>query len=345
MKLDYFDYYLPKGLIAQYPSKRRDASRMIVLNRAKETIEHRRFQDINAYLKKGDILIFNDSRVIPARIECKRETGGKAEIFLLKKIKNNFYEALARPASKLFPGKRLVGDDGKPLAEIVENRSVGKLVKFADVVNIERELKRIGQVPLPPYIKRRPEALDETRYQTVYAQKDGSTASPTAGLHFTKEILRNIKQRGVDLSYVTLHVNYGTFAPIKTENVEDHKMYREYFELPGDVIEKIRKAKSDKKRVIAVGTTVTRVLEANRDAILRDNAEGAGVTGWTDLFIYPGYKFKIVDALLTNFHFPKSTLLMLVSAFSSRELISKAYNEAIKEHYRFYSYGDCMLIL
>lgn len=344
MKLSDFDYYLPKELIAQYPPKRRDASRMMVLDRKKKTIQHKRFRDIALYLRKGDTMVFNDSKVIPARIILRRETGGKAEIFLLNKIKDNLYEALVRPASKLFPGKKLIWDDGKAIAQIIENRDVGKLVRFANLVNVEKELKKMGQVPLPPYIKRRPEEIDKKRYQTIYARKDGSTASPTAGLHFSKEVLKKIKEKNVKFSYLTLHVSYGTFAPVKVENIKKHKMHKEFFELPKETQDLVKSTKRYGGRVIAVGTTTTRVLENNAKVILKDYQRRTR-KDLTGLFIYPPYKFKIVDMLLTNFHLPKSTLLMLVSAFGGKEFVLDAYKEGIKQKYRFFSYGDCMLII
>lgn len=369
MKLSDFDYELPRELVAQYPPQDRDASLMMVLDREKGSITHAHFKDIAAYFKKGDTVVFNDSKVIPARILCRRETGGKAEIFLLRKIEKNLYEALARPASKLAPGKKLILEDKKTVAEIIENREPGKLIKFANIADIEKELKYIGSVPLPPYIKRRPEKIDEERYQTVYAKKNGATASPTAGLHFTADILRRLGENGVNLSYITLHVNYGTFAPVKTEDITRHRMHREYFELPKETADAAAGAKRGGGRVMAVGTTATRVLEANADVILKSQNSpakggknykskvkslnqasgekecGKTIKGWTGLYIYPPYKFKVVDMLLTNFHFPKSTLLMLVSAFAGREFILQAYREAVKERYRFFSYGDCMLII
>ena len=362
MRLSDFDYFLPKELIAQYPAKRRDASRMMVLDRKDMSIRHKRFSDIVSYVKRGDAVVMNDSKVLPARLHCRRETGGKAEVFLLKKVGKDLYEALMRPASKLFPGRKLFCEDGRLLAEVVENREVGKLIKFADVVNVERDLGRMGRVPLPPYIKREPEKSDEERYQTIYAKKDGSTASPTAGLHFTKEVIERLRQNDVDLAYVTLHVSYGTFAPIKVDDVTFHKMHAESFELPGKTQDIVNKTKAQRGKVVAVGTTTARVLEANADAIVgagskpalnhhtrrtRAGLEPAPTTikGETDFFIYPPYKFRIVDALLTNFHLPKSTLLLLVSAFAGKDFIFEAYAEAIRKKYRFYSYGDCMLIL
>jgi len=345
MRLSQFNYELPKELIAQYPAKGRDDSRMMVLNRKRWTIEHRRFKEIASFVDKKDTVVFNNSRVVPARLLCKRETGGKAEIFLLKRVKGNLYEALVRPASRLFTGKKVICEDGKTVAEIVENREVGKLVRFANVVNIEKELKRMGHTPLPPYIKRPSDESDKERYQTIYAKNDGSTAAPTAGLHFTDEILRSIKKKDAGLAYVTLHVSYGTFAPIKTDDVSEHRMHKESFELPKETQEIISKTKEGGGRIMAVGTTTTRVLEDKADLLLNEKAKRKDSKGSTGLFIYPGYDFKVVDALLTNFHLPKSTLLMLVSAFAGKNFIFKAYKEAIRERYRFYSYGDCMLIL
>lgn len=352
MKLSDFDYNLPKELIAQHPLKERDASRMMVLDRKRQTIKHKHFSDIEAYLKKEDVVILNNSKVLPARIRCKKETGGKAEIFLLKKIKKNIYQALVRPAARLFPGKRLLREDGSLLAEVVENKDVGRIVRFADVVNIERDLEKIGEMPLPPYIKRDPIDADKDRYQTVYGEKEGSTASPTAGLHFTKDKLQRLSRKGLKTAFVTLHVSYGTFAPIKVDDVEKHVMHRERYELPRVTQEVISNVKNgaDGGRILSVGTTTTRVLEANADTMLKgankkDQSKKTDVKSSTGLFIYPPYRFQIVDMLFTNFHLPKSTLLLLVSAFAGRDFILKAYEEAIKKRYRFYSYGDCMLIL
>jgi len=337
VKLSAFDYPLPKELIAQYPARKRDDSRMMVLDRAKKKIFHKNFKDITSYLKKGDAMVFNNSRVIPARIPCRKATGGKAEIFILKKIGEGIYEALVRPGAALRVGKMLFTENDEPLARVLEDRKVGKLVKFEAGYNIEKELDKIGEVPLPPYIKRKPEESDRERYQTVYAKKDGSTASPTAGLHFTDEALSGISSMGVGLNYVTLHVSYGTFAPVKVEDIERHKMHSEYYEISGDTRRAVDEAKAAGGRVVAVGTTSCRVLEGS--------AISGKESGWTDIFIYPPYTFKSVDMLLTNFHLPKSTLIMLVSAFAGREFIMEAYHEAVKEKYRLFSYGDCMLIL
>lgn len=345
MRLSDFNYGLPKELIAQYPPEKRDLSRMMVLHRDKGTIEHKYFKDISSYLNSGDTMIFNNSKVIPARIPCKRMTGGKAEIFILNKVRDNLYEALVRPGSKLFSGKKLLLNDGQAVAEIVEKREVGRLVRFSKGINIEKDLDKIGQIPLPPYIKRNPDARDSQRYQTVYARHKGSTASPTAGLHFTEDTLNNLKEKGIELSYITLHVSYGTFAPVKVDDVEDHKMHKERFSLTVGTQEAVIKTKAFGKRIVAVGTTTSRVLEHSADKILKNQKDRRDLNSWTSLFIYPPYQFKIVDMLLTNFHLPKSTLLMLVSAFAGKRLIMKAYREAVRERYRFFSYGDCMLII
>ena len=339
MKLTEFDYKLPKELIAQYPSDKRDDSRMLVLNKDSETFEHKNVRDITDYLNKGDCLVLNDTKVMPARLVGKSQTGGKAEIFILEKLNNIAYKVLLKPSARL-RGKQIYFEDGSQ-AKVIEAENPSSIVEFNRPINLER----IGRVPLPPYIKREPVKQDKARYQTVYAKNEGATAAPTAGLHFTAASLDRIRQKGINIVYVTLHVSYGTFAPVLEENIEDHMMHKEYFELPQDAVEKIRRAKANNNRVVAVGTTTTRVLESNRDELLNLDYELSAISGWTDLFIYPGYKFSIVDSLLTNFHVPKSTLLMLVSAFAKKEFMLRAYEEAVKEHYRFFSYGDCMLIM
>lgn len=343
MKLSDFDYSLPQELIAQYPLKKRDESRMMVLERAGCKIYEKRFKDIVGYLNKGDTIVLNDAKVINARLLGKKETGAKIELFLLEKISakggEDVYKVLAKPSKRLKQGTKVILEGGLT-ATILENSDFGKIVKFEDANNVEEKLKNIGQIPLPPYIKRNPEKMDEERYQTVYAKNNGSTASPTAGLHFTQDLLNGIKDKGVNIAYVTLNVSYGTFAPVLEEEIEKHKMYKEYFKLQKETAEVINETKRKGNKVLAVGTTTTRVLEdcAKDNIVISKN-------GYTDLFIYPGYKFKIVDALLTNFHFPKSTLLMLVSAFAGREFILEAYKKAIEAKFRFFSYGDCMLIM
>ena len=340
MKLADFDYNLPKELIAQYPAKERDACRLMVLDRKERTIRHRVFSDIADYFREGDCLVLNNTRVIPTRIFGKRKTGGKVEIFLLEK-KNPICEALVRPASRLREGERVMLEGGDE-AEVLGKGRVGRLVRFDRP--IDEILKEAGHMPLPPYIAREDKESDIFDYQTVYAEQEGATASPTAGLHFTKELIESIKEKSVNVCYITLHTSYGTFAPIKSEAIEEHRMHEEYYELPKSTAGRINQTKQSKRDVYSVGTTSTRVLEGC--------AEGDGTRivlnanrGNTDLFVYPGYRFKIVDHLITNFHLPKSTLLLLVSAFAGREFIFEAYRQAIRERYRFFSYGDAMLIL
>jgi len=345
MKLTEFDYGLPQGLIAQYPLERRDASRMMVLDRGSREIAERGFRDIVEYLNEGDTVILNDVKVIPARLLGKKETGAKIELFLLERYKDNTYKALTKPSKRLKPGSKVIFKDNI-VATVIENADIGKFVRFNE--DPWEKLSAIGQVPLPPYIKRNPEESDSKRYQTIYGKHDGATASPTAGLHFTEDLLDKIKVKGVNIAYVTLNVSYGTFAPVLEEEIENHKMHSEFFKLPKETAAIINETKKKGKRIIAVGTTTARTLEScaveNRDSPLRGQSlfsrEGA-----TNLFIYPGYKFKVVDALLTNFHLPKSTLLMLVSAFAGREFILEAYRKAIEAKFRFFSYGDCMLIV
>lgn len=331
-----FDYCLPKGLIAQYPLQRRYDSRMLVLDRKSKRIYIRMFKDLISYLKKGDIIILNNSKVIPARLNGHRETGGKVEIFLLERIDRDVFKALTRPSKRLKPGCKIFLKKAV-VATVLEDAEQGKVIRFSN----PKILEEIGELPLPPYIKRRPIPIDYQRYQTVFAEDKGATASPTAGLHFTNDILDDFKKKGIMVGYVTLHISYGTFAPIKEEDITLHKMHREYFRMPKETVQMVKDAKSKGGRVLCVGTTCVRVLESC--------VEGEGrlepKEGYTELYIYPGFRFKIVDALLTNFHMPKSTLLVLVSAFAGREFILEAYKIAIEERFRFLSYGDCMLIL
>ena len=351
-KLSDFDYAIPKELIAQYPAESRDSSRMLVLDRKTGKITHKKFSDFPDYIKKEDILVLNDTKVMNVRLVGRRLTWGRTEIFLTEKIENRIFKALLKPSSRIRERDEVIFDDSKLKARILAKKEADNVVEFIyPGGNIDKELARIGCVPLPPYIKRDAEPLDSERYQTVYAKETGATAAPTAGLNFTKETLDRVKGLGSRVAYVTLHVNYGTFAPVKTEDVAKHKMYSEEFKLVAAEADKINKVKEDGGRIFAVGTTVVRVLETcavpdNRLPRYPDNQSIVKLrSGRTDIFIYPPYKFKIVDVLLTNFHFPKSTLLMLVSAFAGRELILAAYEEAIRERYRFFSYGDCMLII
>ncbi|MCX5716079.1 MAG: tRNA preQ1(34) S-adenosylmethionine ribosyltransferase-isomerase QueA [Candidatus Omnitrophica bacterium] len=337
MKLSDFDYNLPEGLIAQYPLKERDASRMLVLERSAEKIYEKAFKDLTNYLNAGDTIVLNDVKVMPARLLGKKDTGAKIELFLLEKIKDNVYKVLAKPSKRLKPGAKVIFKDGVS-ATVLGNADFGKTVQFSAP---EEKLREIAQVPLPPYITRNPEKSDEERYQTVYAKSNGATASPTAGLHFTEAMLNEIKAKGINVCYVTLNVSYGTFAPVLEDEIEDHKMHEEWFNLTQDTADIVNETKNRKNKVLAVGTTTARTLET----CALEEGTVAAKEGRTGLFIYPGYKFKIVDELLTNFHIPKSTLLMLVSAFVGREFILDAYKKAVESKFRFFSYGDCMLIV
>jgi len=339
MRLLDFDYNLPEELIAQYPLKERDGSRMMLLERATKKAYEKKFKDIIDYLKEGDTLVLNNAKVINARLLGKKETGAKIELFLLENLGGNAFKTLTKPSKRLKEGSRVIFQENIS-ATVLENADFGKIVKF-EGENVEEKLKAIGQVPLPPYIKRYPEELDKERYQTVYAKSNGATASPTAGLHFTEDFLSKIKDKGINVAYVTLDVSYGTFAPVLEEEIEKHKMHKECFKLSEEAVSVINMTKARGNKVIAVGTTATRVLEACAE----ENNTVVSKEGSTDLFIYPGYKFKVVDMLLTNFHLPKSTLLMLIGAFAGREFALEAYQKAIESKFRFFSYGDCMLIV
>ena len=335
----YFD--LPQELIAQDPLEDRSASRLLVLDKESGEITHRHFRDITEYLKPGDCLVINDTKVIPARLfGIKEGTGAKIEVLLLKRRENDIWETLVKPGKKARPGTRLEFGDGLLKAEVIGVEDEGnRLIQFHYDGIFEEILDQLGQMPLPPYITH--QLKDKNRYQTVYAKHDGSAAAPTAGLHFTKELLAQIEDMGVTIAHVTLHVGLGTFRPVKVENVLDHHMHSEFYVVEEEEAEKINKAKAAGGRVICVGTTSCRTLESatGEDGILK-----AG-SGWTDIFIYPGYQFKILDALITNFHLPESTLVMLVSALAGREHVLNAYQKAVEEKYRFFSFGDAMLIL
>ena len=340
MEVSEFNYNLPEELIAQTPIQKRDESRLLVLNRETQSIEHKTFKDILDYLKPGDCLVRNNTKVIPARLYGKKETGANIEFLLLKRIEGDFWEVMVRPGRKLQIGTKVFFGDGLLEAEILEVLDGGnRRVKFKYDGIFNEILDQIGLMPLPPYIKER--LKDKDRYQTVYAKYDGSAAAPTAGLHFTEELLEQIKQKGVEIANVTLHVGIGTFRPVKVEKVEEHDMHSEHFYIKQEDVEKINKAKMNGNRVISVGTTSSRVLESIAD-------ENTGLVkateGDTKIFIYPGYKFKCVDALITNFHLPESTLIMLVSALAGKDYIMKAYNEAVEQKYRFFSFGDAMFI-
>lgn len=340
MKLEDFWYPLPSELIAQHPLERRDESRLLVLNRKDQTITHKIFRNIYDYLEEGDCLVINNTRVIPARLLGEKEgTGAKIEFVLLKRMEDDVWEVMLRPGRRAKVGTRFVFGGGKLRAEVLKIVEDGnRLVKFYYDGVFEEVLDQIGIMPLPPYITE--ELKDKERYQTVYSKINGSAAAPTAGLHFTEELLDKIRKKGVDIAEVTLHVGLGTFRPVKVENIEEHHMHKEYYCITDEACEKINRAKKSNKRVIAVGTTSVRVLEtaADEQGLVHS---GQGETG---IFIYPGYKFKAVDALITNFHLPESTLIMLVCAFAGRDFVMKAYMEAIEKKYRFYSFGDAMFI-
>ena len=336
MKLSDFDYHLPKELIAKYPVEPRDSCRLMVLNRKDKTTEHRIFRDVIDYLKPGDTLVLNNTKVIPARLIGKKEkTNANIEVFLLRPIEDNIWEALIKNVRRLKKNQKIIISDDF-YVEFLSKDDEKAIVKIHSK-DIKSDLEKYGHVPLPPYIEREDEEKDKDYYQTVFAEKEGSVASPTAGLHFTKELLEKIKEKGVNIAYITLHVGLGTFKPVKTEDITKHKMHEEYFTIPKETLEMIQKTKENKKSVVAVGTTVVRALETY--------GKFGKTEGFTDIFIYPPYEFKIVDKLITNFHLPKSTLLMLVSAFADRDFILRAYNEAVKERYRFFSYGNAMLIV
>lgn len=342
MKLSEFDYNLPRELIAQYPAKIRDKCRLMVLDRKTRATQHKTFEDIAGCFKKGDLLVLNNTRVIPARLFGNRRSGGKVELFLLEK-RGLSCEALVRPSGRINIGERILLESGHEV-EVLGTGKIGRIVQFSR--SIDEILARCGHVPLPPYIDRADEERDKTDYQTVYGCREGATASPTAGLHFTKDLLARLSSDfGVRLAHVTLHTSYGTFAPIKTDDVEGHRMHREYFELSKETANAVAETKKDGGRVFAVGTTTTRVLEHCADFITKNEQRTASdEKGYTDIFIYPGYEFRVVDHMITNFHLPKSTLMLLVSAFAGKDFIMEAYREAIAEKYKFFSYGDAMLI-
>ena len=339
MKVSEFDYDLPEELIAQVPIKKRDESRLMVLDRKNKTIEHRKFKDIIEYLEPGDVLVRNNTKVLPARLYGRKETGAKVEFLLLNNIEGDIWECIVRPGNKLHSGAKVIFGEGILKAEVIDTMEGGtRKVKFSYNGIFNEILDKIGLMPLPPYIH---ESLkDNDRYQTVYAKYEGSAAAPTAGLHFTDELLKKLEEKGVIIANVTLHVGIGTFRPVKEENVEEHKMHTEHFYIKKEDAEKINNAKTRGKRVIAVGTTSCRVLETIAD----ENGMVKETEGDTGIYIYPGYKFKCLDGLITNFHLPQSTLLMLVSALAGKEYIMEAYKEAVKEKYRFFSFGDAMFI-
>ena len=335
-----FDYELPEELIAQDPLEDRSSSRLMVLDRETGEFEHKVFKDIIDYLNPGDCLVLNNTKVIPARLYGAKEgTNARIELLLLKRKENDVWETLVKPGKKAKPGTRIVFGDGLLVGEIIDIVDEGnRLIKFHYEGIFEEILDKLGQMPLPPYITH--ELKDKNRYQTVYAKYDGSAAAPTAGLHFTKELLEQVKAKGIKIAEVTLHVGLGTFRPVKVDNILDHHMHSECYMVSKEAADTINTAKKEGHRVISVGTTSTRTLEAAAD----ENGMLRECSGWTEIFIYPGYSFKVIDGLITNFHLPQSTLVMLVSALAGREHVLNAYKEAVKERYRFFSFGDAMFI-
>jgi len=341
MKTSDFFYDLPEELIAQDPLEDRTASRLLVLNRETGAIEHKIFSDVIDYLNEGDCLVINNTRVIPARlIGEKEDTGGKVEVLLLKRRANDVWETLVKPGKKLKPGAKITFGDGRLRAEVLEVVEEGnRLVKFHYEGIFEEILDSLGEMPLPPYITHKLE--DKEMYQTVYAKYDGSAAAPTAGLHFTKELLSKIEEKGIKIASITLHVGLGTFRPVKVDDVNNHHMHTEWYEVNAEAADIINETKRNGGRVICVGTTSCRTIESVAD----ENGYMKAKTGETDIFIYPGYKFKVMDGLITNFHLPESTLVMLVSAFAGKENVLSAYETAVKEKYRFFSFGDAMILI
>ncbi len=340
MKTSDFNFELPEELIAQDPLEDRSSSRLLVLEKESGEITHKQFKNIVEYLQEGDCLVVNDTKVIPARLIGEREhTGAKVEVLLLKRQANDVWEALVKPGKKARVGMRLVFGSGLLIGEVIDVVDEGnRLIRFEYEGIFEEILDQLGQMPLPPYITHQLE--DKTRYQTVYAKNSGSAAAPTAGLHFTPKLLREIEEKGVEIAKVTLHVGLGTFRPVKVDNVLEHHMHSEFYQVEEEAARKITHAKSRGGRVICVGTTSCRTIEsaANEDGTITP------CSGWTEIFIYPGYQFKLLDGLITNFHLPESTLIMLVSALAGKEAVLNSYNEAVKEGYRFFSFGDAMLI-
>jgi len=343
MRTDLFDYHLPEKLIAQKPLENREESRLMVIHRKTGKIEHKKFYQVIDYLEEGDLLILNNTRVIPARLYGRKKTGAKVEFLLLNFLGNNKWKVLVKPGGKLKVGNTIVfpGEDDENLeATIIEHKDDGSRIVEFSYSNEElwRMIEKIGKVPLPPYIKS--DIDNPERYQTVYAKEKGAVAAPTAGLHFTEKLLAELKEKGIRIAEITLHVGLGTFRPIKSENIENHDIHGEWFHVPKETVELINKTRDNSKKIVAVGTTVVRTLET-----IARMEKSSEYSGWTELYIYPPFEFKLVDAMITNFHLPRSSLLVLVSAFASRELILEAYREAVERKYRFFSFGDASLIL
>ncbi|PAD21920.1 tRNA preQ1(34) S-adenosylmethionine ribosyltransferase-isomerase QueA [Terribacillus saccharophilus] len=342
MDIQDYDFHLPEELIAQTPLQDRTASRLLVLNKEEKTMEHRHFADIGDYFKSGDCLVLNDTRVLPARLYgIKKDTQAKVEILLLKQVDGDSWEVLVKPAKKVKVGTELSFGDGKLTAvckELLEHG--GRIVEFRYNGIFYEVLDQLGEMPLPPYIKE--QLPDQERYQTVYAKEQGSAAAPTAGLHFTKELLASLQEKGVEIAFITLHVGLGTFRPVSVDSIEEHEMHAEFYQMSQDTADQLTRIRENGGRIISVGTTSTRTLET----ITRDHdGKFVAASGWTDIFIYPGFTYRAIDGLITNFHLPKSTLIMLVSAFAGRDFILDAYRTAVEERYRFFSFGDAMLLV
>ncbi|MGE8206109.1 tRNA preQ1(34) S-adenosylmethionine ribosyltransferase-isomerase QueA [Heyndrickxia sp. NPDC080065] len=342
MKVDFFDFYLPESLIAQTPLKNRSDSRLMVLNKESGELQHTIFKNITEYLKPGDCLVLNDTKVLPARLfGIKEDTGAKIEVLLLKQLEGDQWETLVKPAKRIKVGTEIVFGDGMLKAVCIEEKEHGgRILQFQYEGIFYEVLDALGEMPLPPYIKEQLE--DRDRYQTVYAKETGSAAAPTAGLHFTEELLDELKKMGVHITFLTLHVGLGTFRPVSVEEVNEHTMHAEFYQVSEDTAQLINQVKKQGGRIISVGTTSTRTLETIASL---NNGQIVASSGWTDIFIFPGYEFKGIDGMITNFHLPKSTLIMLVSALAGREHVIHAYEEAVKEEYRFFSFGDAMLII
>ncbi len=341
MNIEDFDFHLPEELIAQTPLKDRTSSRLLVLDKNKKELDHKKFKDIKDYIKPGDALVLNDTRVLPARLYgVKEDTGANIEVLLLHQENGDTWEVLAKPAKKVKQGSVITFGDGKLQATCVGLKEHGgRVMEFSYSGIFYEVLDELGEMPLPPYIKEK--LPEKERYQTVYAKEEGSAAAPTAGLHFTNELLDELKAKGVTVSFITLHVGLGTFRPVSVDNIDDHQMHSEFYHMSQETADKLNQIKEQGGRIISVGTTSTRTLET----IARDNGTFVETSGWTDIFIYPPYQFRAVDGLITNFHLPKSTLIMLVSALADKDSILHAYEEAVREKYRFFSFGDAMLII
>ncbi len=340
LKLSDFDYFLPQDAIAQFPAKRRDSSRLLVLGRRDQSIKHGRFSDLTSILTEKDMLVFNNTKVIPARLFGSRHTGGKVELLLLNALTKDRYRALIKPLGRLKTGEEILLKGGFS-CHLVDPKE--KVVAFKKG-QVKRVLERSGILPLPPYIKRAFRNSDNKRYQTVFAKKEGAVAAPTAGLHFSENLLARLKKKKVRMGFLTLHVNYATFSPVRCDDISRHKMHEEYFEIPSATVKAIRRTKNEGGRIFAVGTTVCKALEDSASFLLEGHSTKP-VKKNSRLFIYPPFSFKVADALITNFHLPRTTLLMLVSAFAGQDFILKAYREAVQKNYRFFSYGDAMVIL